>query len=108
MDEVENNASDFIGVPSNLLQEKFKNVSHSCHVNSESGRQDEAQAQGEIPVFVAEENGLPMMNTKKVSHPGIDIAEDNKKKAVSEDLQDKDLSKYKTEWHEGTPEHQPV
>ncbi|PON96815.1 hypothetical protein TorRG33x02_075190 [Trema orientale] len=100
--EVENRAS-------NLLQEEFKNVSHPCHVYSENGSENETRAQREIPVFVANENGLQMMNTKKVFHPNVENVEDNEqKKAVSEDLQDKYSSKDKTEWHEGTPENKPA
>ncbi|PON41245.1 hypothetical protein PanWU01x14_290840 [Parasponia andersonii] len=93
--------------PSNLLQEEFKNVSH--HVYSENGSENEALAQREIPVFVANENGLQMMKTKKVFHPNVENVEDNEqKKAVSEDLQDKYSSKDKTEWHEGSPENKPA
>lgn len=107
MKEVENSASDVVEVQSNLLQEKFENVFHPYHVNSENSRQNKARAQGENPVFVAEENGLQMMNSKKISH--IYNVEDNKqKKVVLEDLQGKDVSKDKSERHEATPEHKPA
>ncbi|XP_062118069.1 uncharacterized protein LOC133831694 [Humulus lupulus] len=105
--DVESKTSEFVREQSSLLQEDFGNISHACRVNLENEKQNEDRAQDDIPGFVAED--LQIMNTRKVLDLGVENVEDNKqKKATSDDLQDKDVPKDKTERHEGTPEHKPA
>lgn len=50
-----------------------------------------------------------MVDSERVSHPGLENAENNKKqKSLSEELRDTDGLKDETEHHEGNPKRKPV
>ena len=108
-DEAEKDISGFVQRPRNMLQQNLEDVSHMYHENSENEREKEARGQNEAAVFTMKENVLSVMDTKTVSRQGLDNKEDaRKEKFVSEDLQDKDISKYKEEHHEGKWEDKPA